>query len=125
MAEDGLDKLKNIQAYNGDPVIKDACKTALEFYKSEAKRAKAFSDFFLKKENFDKIKKAFDSKRGNDRTQKDVDQYNNAVNDMNAASNEYNSLNNQLNKERNEMLNNWNKKVSRFYDDNMPVQKKQ
>jgi hypothetical protein len=125
MAREGLEKLDNIKPYNNDPIVTDACRKALEFYKSEALRSKGMSDFILKKEKFEKTKKLFDSKRSNDRTQKDIDDYNNAVNDMNASLKGFNDLNNQLNKERTEMLNNWNKKVSRYFDDNMPVQKKQ
>jgi hypothetical protein len=71
------------------------------------------------------MKKAFESKRSSDRTQKDIDQFNNGVNEINAASKDYNTLNQQLNKERTAMLNNWNKKATRFMDDYMPVQKKQ
>ncbi len=124
-ATDGIEKLKTFKGYNNDPVLIDACRQALLFYKSEAERSSAFSDFFLKQDAFDKIKKVIDSKRTSDRTQKDIDQYNAAATDMNAASKDFNTLNEQLNKERADMLGNWNKKVSHYFDDNMPVQKKQ
>lgn len=124
-ANEGLEKLKDLKGYNNDPSLIQACRDAMNFYKSEAIQARSMTDFFLKKENFEKIKKSFDGKRNSERTQKDIDQYNKGVNDINAASNEYNKLNQQLNKERTSMLNNWNKKTSRYMDDYMPVQKKQ
>jgi len=124
-ATGGLEKLKTFKGYNNDPVLIDACRQALQFYKSETERSSTLSDFFLKQEAFEKMKKAFESKRSSDRSQKDVDQFNSAVNDINAASKDYNTLNQQLNKERESMLNNWNKKVDHYMDDNMPVQKKQ
>ncbi len=125
MANDGQEKLKTIKVYNKDASIKQACNQALAFYESEAKRSKKMTDYFLKKESFESLKKNFDAKRQNNLTQKDVNEYNNAVNDMNAALNDYNNLNQQLNKERTSILNNWNKNVSRFFDQYMPVQKKQ
>jgi hypothetical protein len=124
-AEDGMEKLKSIKGYNGDPTLIAACKNMLIFYKSEAMRSASLSDFFLKQENFDKIKKQFESKQGSKRTQQDIDQYNNAVNDMNAASNTYNATNYQLNKERADALNEWNKTYSKYMDDYMPKQQKQ
>jgi hypothetical protein len=124
-ANEGLEKLKNIQGYNNDQALVNAATEAMNFYITSAQRSKGMTDFFLKKESFEKIKKAMDNKRANERTQKDIDQYNAAVDQMNAASNEYNSINQQLNKERTNMLNNWNKKVSRYMDEYMPVQKKQ
>jgi chemotaxis protein histidine kinase CheA len=124
-AKDGQEKLKAMTGYNNDPVLIEACNQAMDFYKSEAERSSALSDFFLKKEKFDKLKKTFDAKRQKDRTQADIDEFNKGVNDINAASKDYNDLNQQLNKERNNMLNNWNKKVSHYFDDYMPVQRKQ
>ncbi|MDP4264116.1 MAG: hypothetical protein Q8941_16430 [Bacteroidota bacterium] len=124
-AKEGQEKLKTLSGYNNDPALIEACQGAMEFYKSEAQRSSAMSDFFLKKENFEKMKKTFEAKRPKDRTQGDVDQYNKAVNDINTSLKDYNNLNQQLNKERNEMLNNWNKKVSHYFDDYMPVQRKQ
>ncbi len=125
MAADAMEKLKTLKGYNNDPTLINACREAMTFYKKEAQQANTMTDFFLKKENFEKTKKNFDSKRANDRTKQDVDQYNNAVKEMNDAMKEYNNLNNQLNKERTNMLNNMNKKNSNYMDQYMPVQKKQ
>ncbi|MBK7290785.1 MAG: hypothetical protein IPI78_11540 [Chitinophagaceae bacterium] len=123
--KEGEEKLKTFEGFNSDPSLIAACQEALVFYQSESTRTKNLSDFFLKKENFDKMKKAFDAKRNNDRTKTDIDNFNNSVNEMNAASKDYNKLNDQLNKERTAMLNNWNKKYGRYLEEHMPVQRKQ
>jgi len=124
-ADDGAQKLNKMEGYNNDTSLIQACRQALVFYASESERAKAMSDFFLKKEKFDKLKKNFEAKRSSDRTQQDVDEYNNGITEINNAVQQYNKLNVQLNNERTDMLNNWNKKSRRFMDDYMPVQKKQ
>lgn len=124
-AKEGLEKLKKLKGFNNDPSLIEACREAIVFYADAASQSKSLSDFFLKKENFDKVQKKFESKRKNDRTQADIDEYNKAVNDMNAGVKDYNNVNQKLNKDRAAMLNNWNKKAARYMDDHMPVQKKQ
>jgi len=125
MAEDGMEKLKSIKGYNGDATLIAACRNMLIFYKSEATRSATLTDFFLKQESFEKIKKQFESKPASKRTQQDIDQYNTAVNNMNAASKNFNATNNDLNKERSAALNDWNKAYSKYMDDYMPKQQKQ
>jgi hypothetical protein len=125
MSEDGMEKLKKIKGYNNDASLIAACRNMLIFYKSEAMRNASLSDYFLKQENFARIKKQFDSKPASKRTQQDIDQYNNAVNDMNAASKVFNATNNDLNKERTDALNDWNKTYSKYMDEYMPKQQKQ
>jgi hypothetical protein len=125
MAEDGMEKLKKIKGYNNDATLIAACRNMLTFYKSEAIKTVSLGDFFLKEENFEKIKKQFESKPASKRTQQDIDQFNNAVNDINAANKAFNDTNNQLNKERTDALNDWNKAYSKYMDDYMPKQRRQ
>jgi hypothetical protein len=120
-AEEGLDKLKDIKGYNGDNSLIVACRNALLFYKDEAKKGSAMSDYFLKEENFGKLKKQFDAR--SNRTQKDVDDFNKAVNEVNAASKSYNAMNADLNKQRSVALNGWEKAVKVYMDQYMPTQK--
>jgi len=125
MTEDGMEKLKKIKGYNNDASLIAACRNMLIFYKSEAIKSASLSDFFLKQENFAKIKKQFESKPASKRTQQEIDQFNNAVNDINTASKNFNATNNELNKERTAALNDWNKAYSRYMDEYMPKQQKQ
>ena len=66
------------------------------------------TDFYLKEENFDKIKKSLEAK-GSNKTKEDVDQYNKAVKDINSSVNNFNQLNQDLNKRRQEVVENWEK----------------
>ena len=123
-AEEGLEKLKTLKGYNNDPSLMIACRGALQFYKMEAGKTQSATDFFMKEENFNKMKKSFDTKPASKRSKQDIDQYNNAVKDMNAAVNDYNSTTKQINKERETMIANWNDTVRKYLDDYMPVQRK-
>jgi len=114
-SEEGLNLLKDIKSYDGDNSIKQACIDILTFYKDEAStHSPIIIDFFLKKEKFESIKKAFDAKKEKSRTQADVDQFNTAVNDYNTATGKYNSTNEMLNKTRSKKLDNWNSTSSKF-----------
>lgn len=123
-AEEGLEKLKTLKPYTGDGSLISACRNMLNFYKEEAKKSSAISDFFLKEENFTKIKKKFEAKPAGSRTQKDVDEFNKAVSDINAGVNTYNNTNNELNKKRSANLDGWNNVVKRYMDTYIPQQKK-
>lgn len=119
-ADEGLEKLKKIGLYEYDASLSKACQQLLAFYQYEATKTDEVIDFLLKKEQFEKIKKAFDAKKANDRTQADVDQYNKAVNDFNSAVNRSNTVNNELNKRRAELINQWNKTTDAFLSKFVP-----
>jgi hypothetical protein len=119
-AIEGLATLDTIKAFENDPSLAVACKQALAFYKKEAETdIPKVSDFFLKEENFNKIKQAMDAK-GDQRTKQDVDTYNKAVNDMNAGVNSYNQTNNNLNSGRKQVIDNWNNTEKSFLDTHTP-----
>lgn len=125
IAEEALSKLDTMARFNGEATLLSAAKEVMQFHIMEAKeKAPGQIDYFLKKENFAKIKKAFDAKPSNKRTQEDVDAYNKAVNDMNTGVNQYNATNAEMNKKRTEMLDKWNKTVSAFMDKNTPKYKR-
>jgi len=114
---EGLEKLSKVESLNNDATLKNSCKSMLNFFKDEADVQMAvIVDFYLKKEKFEKIQAAFESKKKSQRTQEDVDQVNKAGNEFNAAVNKYNATNDALNKNRAEQLKNWNKSVEKFLD---------
>jgi hypothetical protein len=121
-AEEGLEKLKKIDGYNNDASLVIACRELMNFYKMEAGKGASLSDFFLKEENFTKLKKAFDAK-GSRRTQQEVDQFNKEVNDLNDTMKEFNKTNNDMNKARTSAINNWEKAYKKYMDDYMPTQR--
>ncbi len=124
ISTENLEKINAVKAFNGDASMIIATRDALNFYRSEAKQARAMTEFYLKKDKFEKMKKAFDTKKQKDRTQQDIDEYNHGVNEWNQEVKDFNNLSQQLNKERTTVLNNWNKKSDKFMDEHMPVQKK-
>ena len=120
-SKESLAKLDTMRAFDGDISVVMAARQMMNFYLIEAKdKMPILIDFILKKENFDKVKKAFDAKPQNERTQEDVDQYNKAVNDMNAAVVEYNKNNQWINENRSKQIQNWNTSVQKFMDKVMP-----
>ncbi|MCH8902905.1 MAG: hypothetical protein IIA45_03200 [Bacteroidetes bacterium] len=124
LSQEGLDKLNEIHSFKGDKSILNSSKKMLKFYKEEAdEQAEILVDYYLKRENFEKIKKAFEGKRSSDKTQKDVDQFNEAVNELNEAMTKYNRANDELNKDRSTLINAWNKSVSSFLDRQVPRRK--
>lgn len=114
-SKEGLDQLKSMKPFEGDNSLKDAAVEILEFYHNESEKELGdIVNFFVKKEEFETIQKAFDAKKKNDKTQKDVDNFNNAVNDYNNAMNAYNKANETLNNSRGKKLDNWNNTSKKF-----------
>jgi len=122
-ADEGLATLATLKAFKGDNTLASACKQALTYYKKMAEtEIPKQTDFFLKKENFEKLQKAMDKKT--ERTKEDVNTFNAAVNDINKASEAFNFTNKKINDSRNEAVNNWNEAQKTFADNNTPYYKK-
>ena len=119
-AAEGLKGLDTIKPYESDASLIGACRRALLFYQKAAdKDVPKLTDFYVKQEDFDKLKKAFENK-GSSRTQADVDTYNKAVNDLNTSVKGFNQTNTQLNNDRAQALNDWNNTEKKFNDEHMP-----
>ncbi len=117
----GMGKLNEIGLFNYEATLKNACQQFLAFYQKEATdKATEQVDFFLKKEAFEKMKKAFDAKRQGDRKQADIDLYNKSLNEFNQSVNKFNSINNDLNKKRGDLVNLWNKTSDSFLSKYVP-----
>jgi hypothetical protein len=120
-AKEGLLALDSLNNFQGDHSLAQACKQALQFYQKLAENdLPKVTDFFLKEENFNKIKKSIDAKPQSSLTKQDIDAYNKAVNDYNSSINAYNQLNTNINNGRNQVINNWNKSTGEFLDAHIP-----
>lgn len=120
-ADEGLAALDTIKDFQGDASLANACRTILKMYKNMAENdVPKLTDYFLKQENFEKIKKSFDIKPESSRTKQDVDAYNKAVKEINAGVNVYNSTNQKCNNTRNQIVDNWNQTKKTFYNAHMP-----
>lgn len=123
-AIEGLAVLDTLHSFENDRALVQSCKQALAFYKDEAEtKIPALTDFYLKEENFNKLKSALEAKPESQRTQKDVDTYNQGVTDINAAVNNYNQINNDLNSGRNEVNKSWSDAERTFIDVHTPYYK--
>src|ERR1700712_4881573 len=121
-AKEGLESLKadSLKSFQGTLSLSSACRDALLFYNSMAQNdIPKLTDFYLKEENFDKIKKSMEAK-GSNKTKEDVDQYNKAVKDINASVASFNQLNQDLNKRRQDAVENWEKAEKSFRDELVP-----
>jgi hypothetical protein len=119
-AEEGLAQLDSIKPYKGDGSLITACRKVMEFHKAEANTMSVYSDFIIKKEEFEKTKKSFDLKPANKRTQADIDAFNKAVDEQNKSVNAYNKVNTELNKNREKVRNNWEITKKKFMDMHYP-----
>ncbi len=120
-AKEGLVALDSLDNFQGDHSLAQSCKRALQFYQKLAENdLPKVTDFFLKEENFNKIKQATDAKGQNNLTKQDVDAYNKAVNDYNSSINTYNQLNTNINNSRNQIIDDWNNSNNQFLDTHIP-----
>ncbi|MEM6803599.1 MAG: hypothetical protein AAF696_19500, partial [Bacteroidota bacterium] len=107
--------------YEGDNSMIELSRTVLKFYLMEAEeKLPVISDFYLKKDNFERIKTVIDGKKAKDRSQEDIDTYNTAVNEYNQAVQEFNATNEELNGMRAKMIKLWNKTSDSFIDRHVP-----
>jgi hypothetical protein len=119
-AIEGLQRLDTMKAFKNDGSVITACRKVLEFQKSEAAKAPAFTTFLSKVDEFNKIKKVYDAKPQAERKQSDVDTYNKAVGDYNASINEYNKINSELNTGRTKVMEQWERTRKQFLDRHVP-----
>lgn len=118
-ANEGLKALDTVKPFEGDPALINACKHALGFYKQAAEKdMPKLTDFFVKQEEFKKLKKDFDA--NSNHTQADVNSFNKAVKDINNAANDYNQTNNKVNSGRNQTVNEWTAAEKDFQDQHVP-----
>ena len=120
-AKEGLLALDSLNNFQGDHSLAQSCRQALMFYQKHAETdLPKVTDFFLKEENFNKMKKAMDLKDQSSLTKQEVDTYNKAVKDYNAGINQYNQLNNNINTSRKQIIDNWNNANNQFLDAHIP-----
>lgn len=123
-SDEGLSRLDTVKSYRGtDATLKNACKRALDFFKREADMIEAYSDYKMKEESFNTIKKNFERSSKAQSDKAEVAKYNAAVQDINKALEKFNQTNEQLNKQRSEIYKNWTDAESRFFDTNIPYAK--
>lgn len=120
-AKEGLSKLDTTKTFKGDGSLLNNCRRMLMFYETEAStKLPVMTEFLVKKDEFEKIRRAFEAKSQKQRTQADIDKYNQALEEMNAKVDQFNKTNDGLNKERSKYLEGWNNSVKQFLDNHVP-----
>lgn len=115
-----LKTLDTIKPFEGDASLVASCRRALQFYQQEAEKdIPKMIDFYLKEEEFEKLKKSMDSKASN-RSKEDVDAYNKALNEFNASVKVFNLTNQKVNTSRSQAVNDFNESEKKFSDVHMP-----
>lgn len=121
---EGLSRLDTLRSFKGDPTLKNSCRRALEFFKREAASVDSYSDYMLKKEDFEAIKKNFERNPKAKSDKNEIAKYNAAVAELNKASDKFNKAVQDMNRGREEAINDWNNTVNRFLDTHIPYSKK-
>lgn len=120
-ANEGLKGLDTLKPFEGDPSLVNACRQALQFYRQTAEKdIPKLTDFYLKEEDFEKLKKSMQDKPASSRTKEDVDAYNKAVKDFNSSVGTFNQVNSKVNSGRTQVLNQWQDAEKRYADEHMP-----
>lgn len=106
-ANEGLEKIKSAKAYKNDPMLINATKKTLEFYKKEAiEFAPATTDFLMLNQKTEDTKKSMDSKSAPSKDE--IANYNKLVNEVNKALGNYNKLNTKFFNDKNTAITAWN-----------------
>lgn len=121
ISKNDIKSIDTIQGYKGDKSLVKSLKQLLTFYNDEAlNKVTSITDFYLKKEKFEKMKAAIENKRESERTQQDIDQYNQAVKDFNKSIGDFNRVNKELNDNRSRLIDSWNSTVSNYFERYVP-----
>jgi DNA repair exonuclease SbcCD ATPase subunit len=116
-----LEKLKTFQPYKNDPLLLNATKKALEFYKKEAvELGPKIIAFMMLNEKMEESSAVLNNKNAKDRTKEEVDRYNKLVAEVNKEIGNYNKLNAKFHAEKSTILNNWNMASENFVSKHVP-----
>jgi len=116
-ANESLQEIKPVGSFKGDVSLKSALRQIVSFYDREAKKDfPVITDFYIKKDNFEKLGKLMNSKKKKDLTKEDIDKYNKSVNEYNKAVKDVNKVNTKMNQQRKKYLGIWNNSVDKFFD---------
>ena len=119
--EEGMKKLPAVKTYKGDVAMVSVTRKVFKFYQQEVNtKMPRIIDFYVKKENFEKVQASFDQIKQSKRTQADIDKFNNALKEYNAGIAEFNQINDELNKTRSKLINEWNKAAENFTNKHVP-----
>lgn len=120
-AEEGLEQLEQMIAYDGDASLLIATANILRFYEeisqNEIEEILVFES--IKKE-YEAAKAKFESTPESEKTQEDYTYYNHTVRNYNMRANQYNTANNYLHSSRSSNNEAWNNAFKTFINNHIP-----
>lgn len=118
-ANEGLEKLKTFKSYKNDPLLVNATKKVLEFYKKEAVEfAPEIVNFMMMNQKVSETEKSLKSKSAP--SKEEIASYNKLVNEFNGLTGNYNKLNNKYFQDKNNAINAWNQAGDSFVSKHVP-----
>lgn len=117
-AEEGLELLDTVSPYNrNDAILINATRRALRFFITEAERdLPKVVDFYITKDNFEKLQSNIQSKDQDDLTREEIDEFNSAVEEYNELIPAFNETLERSHEARENMHEEWEEKVEEFFD---------
>ncbi len=117
ISEEGLEKLKSAENYNGDASLKIATKNVLNFMKAQAENEyPQLTEFLFMQDEVASAGKKLESKKQKDRTKKEIDSYNNLLKKYNAGIKDFNKKLEDLNKNRNNAMKAYEEAIQAFFE---------
>lgn len=111
-------KLDTAKPFNRDQSLIIAAKKFNQFAKTEGEKMTAVTDYLLKADEFEKLRKVFDA--GGNKSKAEVDNYNQSVKNINKLIDANNQQMQALNKGRSQALDGWNNSVKEFFESYIP-----
>lgn len=121
---EGIRKTDSLKAFKTDVTLKAMCKEVLIFFKTEAtKQVPVLVSYPAKKENFDKVKSAYNAKPQSSRSKADDTEMKKSESAFKKQTTEYIKTIVDLQKKRSALLTKWDKTISKFLDKQVPKYK--
>lgn len=118
-ANEGLEKLKTFKSYKNDPLLSNATKKVLEFYKKEALEfAPKTVEFMMMNQKMEDTQASMKSKSAPGK--EEITAYNKLVNEFNTMTGSYNNLNTKFFKEKNSAIDAWNSAGETYVSKHVP-----
>jgi hypothetical protein len=118
-AEDGENKLENMQPFGNNNSLITGCKAILAFYDKEADaKADVIADYFSEAKDFEEARTAFNKKQKH--TAPEIKEYKKPVSEFNKALKKYNAVMSDIYKRKKTALKKWYSISDSFIDKNMP-----
>ncbi|MBS1505625.1 MAG: hypothetical protein JSS79_03165 [Bacteroidetes bacterium] len=112
-------KLDTAKPFQRDQSLIMAAKKFNQFAKAESEKMGAVTDYLLKADEFDKLRKVFEA-GGDSKSKAEVDNYNQSVKNINKLIDANNQQMQALNKGRSLALDGWNNSVKEFFETYIP-----